>query len=99
MLRPPCITRHPRPPSSASQNAFPRGRSIRRHRQRHAAGIFDTDLSEALPERMLEMHKFWCSRNRQDNPEELAEFAAFMVSDRNSYMIGEVVTVDGGSVT
>jgi hypothetical protein len=29
----------------------------------------------------------------------LAEFAAFMVSDRNSYMVGEVVTVDGGSIT
>jgi NAD(P)-dependent dehydrogenase (short-subunit alcohol dehydrogenase family) len=33
------------------------------------------------------------------HPEELAEFAAFMVSDRNSYMVGEIVTVDGGSVT
>jgi 3-oxoacyl-[acyl-carrier protein] reductase len=32
-------------------------------------------------------------------PEELAEFAAFMVSDRNSYMNGEVVIVDGGVIT
>jgi 3-oxoacyl-[acyl-carrier protein] reductase len=64
-----------------------------------AAGIFDTDLSDALPERWLEMHKFWCSKGRRGHPEELAEFAAFMVSERNSYMNGEVVTVDGGSVT
>jgi 3-oxoacyl-[acyl-carrier protein] reductase len=64
-----------------------------------AAGIFDTDLSDALPDRLLEMHKFWCARGRRGHPEELAEFAAFMVSDKNSYMIGEVVTVDGGSIT
>lgn len=64
-----------------------------------AAGIFDTELSEVLPERMIELHKFWCARNRLGEPAELAEFAAFMVSDRNTYMVGEVVTVDGGSVT
>jgi 3-oxoacyl-[acyl-carrier protein] reductase len=64
-----------------------------------AAGIFETELTEVLPERLLEMHKFWCAKGRSGQPEELAEFAAFMVSDKNSYMIGEVVTVDGGSVT
>jgi 3-oxoacyl-[acyl-carrier protein] reductase len=64
-----------------------------------AAGIFDTDLSDALPERWLEMHKFWCAKGRRGHPEELAEFAAFMVSDKNSYMMGEVVTIDGGSIT
>ena len=64
-----------------------------------AAGIFDTDLSDALPDRLLQMHQFWCAKGRRGHPEELAEFAAFMVSDRNSYMNGEVVTVDGGAVT
>jgi 3-oxoacyl-[acyl-carrier protein] reductase len=64
-----------------------------------AAGIFDTDLADALPDRLLEMHQFWCAKGRRGHPEELAEFAAFMVSDKNSYMIGEIVTVDGGSVT
>lgn len=64
-----------------------------------AAGIFDTDLSDALPDRLLEMHRFWCARGRRGHPEELAEFAAFMVSERNSYMIGEVITIDGGSIT
>jgi 3-oxoacyl-[acyl-carrier protein] reductase len=64
-----------------------------------AAGIFDTDLGDALPDRLLELHQFWAARGRRGTPAELAEFAAFMVSDRNSYMIGEVVTVDGGSVT
>ena len=64
-----------------------------------AAGIFDTDLAQALPERLLQMHAFWASAGRLGRPEELAEYAAFMVSDRNSFMNGEVVIVDGGAVT
>jgi 3-oxoacyl-[acyl-carrier protein] reductase len=64
-----------------------------------AAGIFDTDLGDALPERFLELHQSWAARGRRGTPQELAEFAAFMVSDKNSYMNGEVVTLDGGSVT
>jgi 3-oxoacyl-[acyl-carrier protein] reductase len=64
-----------------------------------AAGIFDTDLSQTLPERLLQMHDFWAARGRLGRPEELAEFAAFMVSDRNSFMNGEVVIVDGGAIT
>ena len=64
-----------------------------------AAGIFDTDLAHTLPERLLQMHEFWVSRGRLGRPDELAEYAAFMVSDRNSFMNGEVVIVDGGAVT
>ena len=64
-----------------------------------AAGIFNTDLAQALPERLLQMHDFWASAGRLGRPEELAEYAAFMVSDRNSFMNGEIVIVDGGAVT
>ncbi len=64
-----------------------------------AAGIFDTDLAHTLPDRLLQMHELWVSRGRLGRPEELAEMAAFMVSDRNSFMNGEVVIVDGGGVT
>ena len=64
-----------------------------------AAGIFDTDLAQALPERLLQMHDFWVSAGRLGRPEELAEYAAFMVSDRNSFMNGEIVIVDGGGIT
>jgi 3-oxoacyl-[acyl-carrier protein] reductase len=64
-----------------------------------AAGIFDTELAAQLPQRLLEMHHFWASAGRAGRPEELAEFAAFMVSDRNSFMNGEVVIVDGGAIT
>jgi 3-oxoacyl-[acyl-carrier protein] reductase len=64
-----------------------------------AAGIFDTELAQALPDRLLQMHDIWVSAGRLGKPEELAEYAAFMVSDRNSFMNGEVVIVDGGTVT
>jgi 3-oxoacyl-[acyl-carrier protein] reductase len=64
-----------------------------------AAGIFDTELSRSLPERWLQAHDFWVSMGRVGQPEELAEYAAFMVSDRNSFMNGEVITIDGGLVT
>jgi 3-oxoacyl-[acyl-carrier protein] reductase len=64
-----------------------------------AAGIFDTDLAQSLPERFLQFHELWVSRGRLGRPEELAEYAAFMVSDRNSFMNGEIVIVDGGAVT
>lgn len=64
-----------------------------------AAGIFDTDLGQTLPERLLQMHDFWVAKGRVGRPEELAEYAAFMTSDRNSFMSGEVVIVDGGAIT
>ena len=64
-----------------------------------AAGIFDTDLAQTLPQRLLQMHDFWVSAGRLGRPSELAEFAAFMVSDRNSFMNAEVVIVDGGAIT
>jgi 3-oxoacyl-[acyl-carrier protein] reductase len=63
-----------------------------------SAGIFDTDLGHSLPERFRDMYEKWSMKGRFGKPEELAEFAAFMVSDRNSYMMGEIVTLDGGTV-
>jgi 3-oxoacyl-[acyl-carrier protein] reductase len=64
-----------------------------------AAGIFDTELAQTLPPHLLAMHKGWSPRGELGRPEELAEFASFMVSDRNSFMNGEIVIIDGGSVT
>ena len=63
-----------------------------------SAGIYDTDLGHSLPDAFKDTYEFWCIQKRFGTPAELAEVAAFMVSDRNSYMTGEVVTVDGGTV-
>src|SRR5215216_38763 len=64
-----------------------------------AAGIFDTELAHELPERLLQMHEFWAAAGRMGRPAELAEIAAFLVSERNSFMNGEIIIVDGGAVT
>lgn len=64
-----------------------------------AAGLFDTELGQSLPDKLLAMHEGWVARGRLGKPQELAEFAAFMVSERNSFMNGEIVIVDGGAVT
>lgn len=63
-----------------------------------AAGIYDTDLGNSLPDFFQNMYIKWCIKGRLGHPEELAELAAFMVSERNSYMTGEIVTLDGGTV-
>src|SRR5580765_4779205 len=64
-----------------------------------AAGIFDTEMDQALPKRLLQLHDFWTSKGRLGRPAELAEYAAFMCSDRISFMNGEIVIVDGGAIT
>lgn len=64
-----------------------------------AAGLFDTDLASALPDKFREFYMLWCAAGRMGNSAELAEFAAFMCSDKNSYMNGEIVIIDGGSIT
>lgn len=64
-----------------------------------AAGIFDTDLGHTLPDKFRETYEGWCSLGRYGRPEEMGELAAFLVSDRNSYMNGEMIIQDGGTVT
>lgn len=63
-----------------------------------AAGIMDTDLGNALPDAFKELYTGWTSKRRFGTAQELAEFAVFMVCDRNTYMNGEVVIIDGGAV-
>jgi 3-oxoacyl-[acyl-carrier protein] reductase len=62
-----------------------------------AAGMFNTDLGHSLPEKLLGIYTDWVPKGRLGNPEDLAEFAVFLASDRNTYMQGEVVTIDGGA--
>jgi 3-oxoacyl-[acyl-carrier protein] reductase len=64
-----------------------------------AAGIYDTDLGNTLPDKFRDMYLMWTSAGRLGRTEELAEFAAFMCSEKNSYMNGEIVILDGGAIT
>lgn len=63
-----------------------------------AVGVVETDLADTIPAHFLKLYKDWCAMGRLGTAAETAELAAFMVSDRNSYMTGEVVVQDGGVV-
>ncbi len=60
-----------------------------------APGILDEWVSAKLPQRNLEEYLRHCALGRMGTVEEVAEFAAFLVSDRNSYMSGATVILDG----
>ena len=63
-----------------------------------AVGVVETDLADTIPARFLELYREWSALDRLGHPDETAELAAFLVSDRNSYMTGEVIVQDGGVV-
>ena len=61
-----------------------------------APGLIETDFATGLPEiRQKEFERF-CPLRRIGRPEEVAQLAAVLVSDLNSYMTGETVIVSGG---
>jgi 3-oxoacyl-[acyl-carrier protein] reductase len=65
-----------------------------------APGLIDTDmpansLSDAVRRRMIEATPL----GRIGQPEEMAELALFLLSERSSYITGQVIAADGGRVT
>ncbi len=63
-----------------------------------AVGVVETELADTIPAHFVELYRGWCALDRLGHPDETAELAAFLVSDRNSYMTGEVIVQDGGVV-
>lgn len=63
-----------------------------------AVGIVDTELAGTIPDRFQKLYAQYAALGRLGHPDEVAELAAFLVSDRNTYMTGEVVVQDGGVV-
>jgi NAD(P)-dependent dehydrogenase (short-subunit alcohol dehydrogenase family) len=61
-----------------------------------APGILEEGVSNNLPETRLAEYLRHCALGRKGSFEECAEVVAFLVSDRNSYMNGATIVLDGG---
>ena len=63
-----------------------------------AAGIFEGGLRSTIPEHHQKRYIDACSLRRIGRPSECGELAAWLASSRNTYMNGEIVFLDGGTV-
>jgi NAD(P)-dependent dehydrogenase (short-subunit alcohol dehydrogenase family) len=61
-----------------------------------APGLLEDGVGRNLPDYKLADYLKNCALGRVGCFEEVARFAAFLVSDANSYMTGETVVMDGG---
>jgi NAD(P)-dependent dehydrogenase (short-subunit alcohol dehydrogenase family) len=61
-----------------------------------APGVLEEGVSHNLPKNRREEYLRHCALGRLGTMEEAAEVAAFLVSDRNSYMNGSTIVLDGG---
>jgi 3-oxoacyl-[acyl-carrier protein] reductase len=61
-----------------------------------APGLLEDGVGKNLPEHRLADYVKHCALGRVGTFAEVAHFAAFLVSDANTYMSGETVVMDGG---
>jgi NAD(P)-dependent dehydrogenase (short-subunit alcohol dehydrogenase family) len=61
-----------------------------------APGLLEDGVGRNLPDHRREDYLHHCALGRVGRFGEVAELAAFLVSDRNGYMTGETVVIDGG---
>jgi NAD(P)-dependent dehydrogenase (short-subunit alcohol dehydrogenase family) len=61
-----------------------------------APGLLEDGVGKNIPEHRLEDYLHHCSLGRVGTFAEVANVAAFLASDRNSYMSGATVVMDGG---
>ncbi|MFP4459164.1 MAG: 3-oxoacyl-[acyl-carrier-protein] reductase [Candidatus Zixiibacteriota bacterium] len=64
-----------------------------------APGFIETDMTEDLPDDAREGFLANIALNRAGKPEDIADTVEFLVSDKASYISGQVIIVDGGMVT
>jgi len=61
-----------------------------------APGLLDDGMGKNIPEHRLADFVRHCALGRAGTPDEVARFAAFLVSDKSSYTTGATVIMDGG---
>jgi len=61
-----------------------------------APGYIQTAMTEAVPDKAKEMLKQMIPMERLGQPEDVAQAVLFFVSERSSYITGQVLNVNGG---
>ncbi len=61
-----------------------------------APGLIEGGLGVNISDRQLEEYNRFCAMGRPGRPEEVAELAAFLLSDRAPYLNAQSVVLDGG---
>ena len=61
-----------------------------------APGYTETDMTRDLKETFIEEASKMIPLGRFGKPNEVAKLAAFLASDKSSYITGQIITVDGG---
>jgi 3-oxoacyl-[acyl-carrier protein] reductase len=61
-----------------------------------APGFIVTEMTDKMPQERREAVLQFISLRRYGKPEEIGELAAFLASDRASYITGQVISIDGG---
>lgn len=61
-----------------------------------APGFIETDMTAAMPEKILEEAVKAVPLKRVGRPEDVSRLAVFLLSDLAGYITGEVIRVDGG---
>lgn len=61
-----------------------------------APGFVDTDMTQVLPEQIKEKVTAQIPLGRFGKPEDVANMAAYLASEKAGYITGQIISVDGG---
>lgn len=64
-----------------------------------APGFIETEMTEKLDEKTIQLWRDAIPLKRGGKPEDVADACIFLASDMSSYITGQVIQVDGGMLT